>query len=465
MEVPGSGELLDCRRAGHNVVLFETDQISVITPRGYLDDPFDYMPLATGIHAISNPVVHNDWVYFIAQTGLLYRTNGLTISDLGSPFDQSYTDFEDVYEVDVVTYTNEDGDEVTTSVVSDRRVVYTMHYDPNTDSLIIYKAGDDTVYFVSVAMNAMSEMSLPQNSSDEYPYAFVVTFDGDARKVWGAWDGGINHELTFGDRIINYDKLDSSQRMYGQLLSGYAPFVPDGQRATIHQITVHTYTEGGAATPDLLVKIRELGETEWQCPGTTYGTIAVDGTAETCTGSTTVFSHHIDDGDDATVEFTLPVQAAACRVYLEDSGTYTLQTAGTDYTVTDTYEITFSSAPSSSEALYVYWDRAPYVVVEVDDYIETDSGYHKVNTITDASNLVLNWYATDTDATHRKAQQLPEGEGETEIGVPGLADGFQIQINVIPRNAPERAPTTVKVVGLDIWYEVSGPDKMSDDEE
>ena len=95
-DLTGAGQLLDARRVGHNLVLFESLGIGALYTTGDTTNPFQYKIISENLRIISNPIAVNDVVYFVAADGLLYQTNALEVQPVSTLFDISaYDDFDD----------------------------------------------------------------------------------------------------------------------------------------------------------------------------------------------------------------------------------------------------------------------------------------------------------------------------------------------------------------------------------
>ncbi|GAG47707.1 unnamed protein product, partial [marine sediment metagenome] len=54
--------------------------------------------------------------------------------------------------------------------------------------------------------------------------------------------------------------------------------------------------------------------------------------------------------------------------------------------------------------------------------------------------------------THYPTTQIPDGEGETKLGIRKLVEGVLIRLYVIPEYGSSAAPTIVKITGLSIGH-------------
>jgi hypothetical protein len=228
---------------------------------------------------------------------------------------------------------------------------------------------------------------------------------------------------------------------YSTLETGEIRLVQEGQKASIYGVDLHTSIESNAyfnEAPDAIVQmigvgdVDDSGDEKWTTGGDSNGTISV--TTALCSGTGTAWSTLIDYGDGATVAFTTQAAAAKCRVYLGS----TAQVLDTDYTITGTKQITFTSAPSDGTSVIAYWTGEPRIIVKAGDYIETSYGLHRITAITTATQMVLEWFPPATAVgTHLPAQQLSAGEAETQFGLRGTSDRVRFKIHFIPRTHPD----------------------------
>ena len=93
VDLKGSGAVLDSIPVNGRIVLFETSTLSALVPRGITSDPWDYDVIKDDFKVLSNPVVVDEHCYVVGADGLLWHTDGVTVSEVGSSFD--LTEFDD----------------------------------------------------------------------------------------------------------------------------------------------------------------------------------------------------------------------------------------------------------------------------------------------------------------------------------------------------------------------------------
>ena len=139
------------------------------------------------------------------------------------------------------------------------------------------------------------------------------------------------------------------------------------------------------------------------------------------------------------------------RVYDND----VLQVLGTDYTITDTKEITLSGAAAGT--VKVYWENEPSIRVTVGDLIQTTEGWHRITAITNATTLTLDHYlstGSDATATHHPAERMPVGDGEVKIGILKLTEGTRVRFIIMPDASGDA--TVAKITGYSVGHIPAG---------
>lgn len=410
-DLPGHGRIVSLVTIEPNVVVFEEHRIGLLAPRGIIDEPWSYRVVAEGIRTVSNPVRVSDKVYFIADDGLLYFTNGVSVERVQTGFDATkFSDF-----------------------TSTTRLC--MAYDENTQSLVILDAGSTEAHLVNPQTGTWTTWDLPRIGGSG-PDMVFTTSGADAPTLcfaYNALDSSSNLVVAsaqYGTAPRGYDSVASTtEYWHAEIQTGAIDLTQRGSRTTIRGATLETYaSDDSTAPPRVAVQVRSSDTGTWRDAGDANGTMTV-GTSSV-TGSGTAWSNKIGSGDGATTAFTAPVPGSRCRVYLYDTatGTYTLQTEGADYAVSGN-TITFSLAPATGTDVYVFWDSEPAVKVSAGDFVKTSSGIHKVTGITDATTMALDWYpASSTSGIHLPARQMPAGDGEVDVGVDALCDRCEVRI-------------------------------------
>jgi len=453
LDLPGVGEVLMLRTIGTNVVGWDTSGIFVLEQTGDLDAPWGYRRLRDGVQAISNSVQVGSQVFWIAHDGRLWATNGVQVDPSGS-FDLGEFDDWQINEgystwmawypalncLCVMKITNSGTDNKLWLISSDQRICY------------------------------IAAPSWVDSAANRYPLSMFVSRVGNDPRLYIGYDANKNVDTNHlvsayfqkGDHIHGVDHITSviTSSWSSILETGYDRLTDEGSLVMIHSLELYGYCEYTQRTlgnkqltygPHIGIQMKTQDETNWYCPGSTAGTITVTDAA--CTGSGTAFSNLVAAGDDASTVFTIPGLAANARVFLEDAGVYTLQVKDTDYTVTDTKEITLGAALVSGINLYVYWDAEPLVKTEVGDLILTSSMAHRAVTIPTATTMTLDQYLASGTATgtHVPAERMDDGDGSTVHGMGHRGDIVKFRMSILPQNQTY-SPSSVRITGMMIEY-------------
>lgn len=214
---------------------------------------------------------------------------------------------------------------------------------------------------------------------------------------------------------------------FGELVTGEIRLTPDGTKASIYQVGMHTSIEDTSTfyePPFVILQMKGVGDSSWTTGGDSNGTISV--TTALCSGTGTAWSNTIGYGDGTTTDFTSPALGEKCRVYVNGTLTDAYTTSGKT--------ISFTTAPADGESVVAYWTGEPRAIVQVGDFIETSYGLHRINAVNTATKLALDWYPPATaTGTHLPAQQLTVGEKELTFGLRGTVDRVQFKIYIIPK--------------------------------
>ena len=245
--------------------------------------------------------------------------------------------------------------------------------------------------------------------------------------------------------------LNYSPRYVGVIETGECQVAPDEQKVLCHSLWLRTYVETGTVAPDVTIAVKSIKDTSWRVPGSdTQSTISVTSTACSQTGG--AFCNTIGTGDSSTVAFTTPCQAKQARYYLDGVETTAFTTSGTT--------VTFTTAPGTGVVITAYWQNQPHIYTSANDYIETSQGFHRILALPDYDSATLEWYPDSSlgtlTGTHWPAHQLPEGEGETVMGLGRLNDAFLAKIILIPRDSSS-SYENVRVLGFTVVYSSAGP--------
>lgn len=453
-ELRGTGNVLDSRPVNGRIVLFETSVVGALVPRGITTDPWDYDVIKDDFRILSNPVVVDDACYVVGSDGLLHMTDGVSVKEMGTSFD--LTEYDD-YDEDKPVW---------------------LSYSAKLKSLLIYQADSaasiNYCYSVNVVTGTVAQIridnisdsggdaELPRNvlactaSTDQRVFVTHAPVSTDTDRI-------IVAELSPGSALTGVDERSSDATYdtywYADYQTGELYPAGEGNKASLKHAVVRTYTDVSDSTycPDVVVGVRSNEDSAWHYGGQdTTGTIALSasGLGTTATGTGTAWSNTIyTEAGAGTLVHTLPWQATQCQIYIDS----TLQVLGTDYTISDTKEITLTGAMSNAEVLYAYSNNAPYIEIKAGDYIESDEGFHRIASIESATSLTLvrGLDSGTSSGTHYPAQQMGAGDYELKLGINKLVEGVQFRILVFPRDNAS-APTVAKVTGITIGYVEAG---------
>ena len=440
-DLDGSGAILDSRTVNGRIVTFESSSIGAISPRGYSSDPWEYDRIKDNIRTISNPVVVDDVCYFIDDSGLLRQTNGVSVE--APPFSFDLTEYDDFN--------------------ADKPIWLT--YSPEFEALAIYNPSGSGryVYMVEPESGGVTRFQASEVDSTS-PKSIVCVENSDDRRMMITYnpisadtDELVCAELSTGSTITGKDEWTSEASddtyHYTEFETPEIYLVPEGAKTSIKHILIRTYTDGTtlATNPTITVLVKSLEDTQWHSAGDTNGTITVTDSA--CSGTSTAWSNTL--GAAGSTVYNTPCLATQARVYVGSS----LQTAGTDYTITDTKEITFGS--NTGDTVYAYWENVPEVKVAAGDMINTTDGWHRITAVTDQDTMTLDHYlasGSDATATHHPAERIPVGDGEVKIGMNKLVEGVKIKV-VVMHDASGDA-TVTKVTGITVGHVPCGDKKV-----
>jgi len=453
-DVKGNGEFLDARSVNGRIVTFESSSMGSLIPRGIVDDPWDYEVIHEGIKILSNPVVVNDKIYFVASDGLLWMTDGIAVQESGSSFDLTkYDDFDE--------------NKPTWLVFSER-----------LNSLLVFypEGSSDTVAVISLANGGVGRLDLNElaDATAEDPKAIVAIENSSDTGVYvthnaesSDTDRIVLGSLETGEKITGIDNVtdeDEDFYWYGRIQTGQVFLVPEGTKLALKHVIINTYTGPVAATdnPDIIVEVKSLEDTAWHSAKDSFLTdIYMD------TGSVWLVDNakpnssfsNLLTTDSGQQDYYVPWLVDNCKFYRYVDPTYTEMTAGTTpsntvYQKLDTHKVRTNV---TSGDVYVYCDNEPFVRAKIGDYAMTDDGYHRFTGIGTFRQATLDRYLSSgsiKDGVHRTAEQMAAGSGAVKVGVNKLVEGVLIRITVLPRHAAGETgqPTVAKITGIALGY-------------
>lgn len=448
-DLNGRGNLICGAVVNERLVLFESESISAIVPTGIVDDPWNYEKIHEGLWSLSNPVVANDKCYFIGSDGLVYITNGLSVSTLNTPFDlTAFTDFDRKDRV-VLAYSSELQSLLIffeTEDVNDERILHCVHVESGAYSVFVLRnhaigSGAVPKTVVSRNDNYLSSILVGYVNSDDAPTEYLILSEMRF--------GGEN----FTDFVSGITQTaHSTKNYYMDLQTGEFDLVDEAVKSSIKHILIDVYSDVADAG-EIGVQVRSSEDAQWWSANDFNGVFTIIGGTLTAVG--TALSNLIATGNSGapTDTFTLPCLASQARVYLGS----TLQALNTDYTITGTKEITLSANLAHGVKLYAYWENEPEIRVKVNDLFlkdgtdtYRDGEMSRLVSITNWNTGVVSGGAGEAVVTHVPAETVSSvGSSQLSIGVNKSVEGAQIRIIVVPRTD---VAGTLKVTGISIGH-------------
>lgn len=433
VDCPGLGKFRDIAPVNSSFITLESDGVGVISPTGDLDAAWNYRKLpGSDVSPISNWIVINNNVFYIGTSGKMYSVNESGAKAVGE-FD--LTKFEDF----------------------DTSGPIWLSYSQSYDSFTVFKyteSGVPAFYMVSLEAGAVTEIKLPSPSSN-YPRGVSAKKVSDSPLLHVHYEPIsdssklVSSYFDTGNAVTGVDTVDSlTEVFYGLIETGENRVVREGERAVIRRMEVRTYSDDDDGA-SFCVEIQNEPKDIWQIVGDDTGTIAL--TAATCTGTSTVWSNKIADGDDLTSVFTTPPLARQGRYYIDT----TLLVLDTDYTITGTNQITLTNPLASGTELFVYWENLPNVEVATGDFIRSTSDdiFHFISSIDLYNDITLSTYPSGSDTgTHYRASPLIEQDDKlVGFGVYFQTNDFKMRIFLVPRS--DSTSTVTKIYGYLVDYD------------
>jgi hypothetical protein len=457
-DVLGNGEFIDARTVNERIVIFESNAISALVPRGIVDDPFNYEVLHRGIKIASNPCVVNDICYFIADDGLLYQTNGVVVEEIGASFD--LTEFDDF---------------------GYKRPSWLV-YSVELNSLIVYYYDNSNyvMYSISLATGGVTSWTILKSG----PYAkSVVTTESSSNvstlfclnpKTSGSSydDVCCISKLDTGNGIsglTNFYREDaSSEYFYSEIETGnlFGDISPEGIKVALKHIIVYTYSDASVVTynPDIIIECKSLEDSSWTGVNDSSMEDSLTVTTSTAALSSSTppsaFSYKLGTANGTAVTYNLPWPAANCRVYTYSSAYTPCTLVTTTPDAVNEYQITAANQikvyGTSSHSVYAFCDNEPIIRTKVGDYVEYETSDSLLRITALPTYLTATLSDTDFNTatvSHRSAEQIPIGHGTVKIGINKLVEGLKLRIRVVPRaGGSNDTPTIVKITGISLGY-------------
>lgn len=465
-DAPGDGRFIESRPVNGRVLIFETNRVSALVPRGDFTDPFDYDVVEQDFRIISNPVVVNEKVFVIGDDGLMYISDGINIQEAGMSFDATkFDDYNEKFPIGL-SYCS-----ATNSLVVD-------FYDASSSVRSCHHIGVETGLVTKNTLPNVDNRAVTSryitpiiNSSDKRILVSYPASSDDYLRV-GAYQ--FNRPIT---GIDDPDPSCTNPRTYwyATMETGELFLQPEGLKTSLKHMIFKTYCgtsinieQDDISYPDMFVEIYPTGQSYWRSRGsfifnTRIGQTTSDSTSFYVGEPSTKLLLIGDGGSDLISGFWHPERAT---FFLYDgSYTYTALVDGTDYTYDiGATDVTIVSPPAVGEYIYGNWSFSPEPTIETGDYIRSPEGIHKITGQTvGAFYLDLDWYTINSyDYTqdtqqfyHYKPQTLGDGDYNVTFGFNDLVEGVRVRAVVVP-SREEISPTIVKLVGVTIGHVPQG---------
>jgi hypothetical protein len=454
-DLKGTGSLLYSLVVNGRIVIFETNTVGALVPRGDTSDPWDYDVISDNFKVLSNPIAVGDSIFVVGFDGLLYSCDGIEAPrEVGASFD--LTKFDDF----------------------DQTKPAWLAYAREFNSLLCYYRDSESsthlAQLINIGNGGVSEVSLLEtgdtSAKSDQPISVVAIEDADKRRTLVSYppnssdtDTLIVAKLSSNEKVTGTDTVTTFGATYSAKWSSLAEFgelyiTQEGNKASLKHLIAETYTTAtkgdNTDRPYLVADVKSIEDSDYATSGDSVGTATMTTTA--LTGSGTAWSNTIVVGTAAAGEvgpYTLPCLGSQARLY-KDS---TLLVETTDYTVSGK-TVTLTTDLGNGEVLYAYWENYPEIKVKVGDFFKSASDWHRVTSVTNSTTIVCDHYLSSGSetVTHYPAWQLDDDHGRIEIGINRLVEGVQIRLYLIPDYNGTQQSTVAKITGLSIGYVPQG---------
>lgn len=446
VDLPGGGQLLQgAVIAGNSIILGESDQISVVVPGAY--STWEYRPLASGLWAVSNFQELNNEVFFVASDGLLYRGSTTGVRRVESGFDlNQYDDFN--AETNGACWIRYDAN-LQQLIIMQFSSPYILHMvEPDGGSYTTTSLRSISIDGSLWVPKSIATYSVPDEQAIILGYAPVVAGDDNGATGLVAIKAELSEPITGQDDFVS--GTGDERRWWAEIQTGLIRVADVGRTVLVRDIEVRTWCEpvSSVVPPDVIIQVRSTAEESWRSlVPDAAGTITVD-TTTTATATGSAFSRKVYVGDDTQPVVTTPCPAVKARLKTSPDGTtFTALTAGTDWTVTDTHEVTLGTTITTGTDLYCYWSGRPRLLSPAGDYVETSADFHRITAAPLATTLTIDAgveSGSEGDATYHPALQMQSGESVLTFGINQEVEELQVRIVVLPRDSAN-SPTAAKI--------------------
>ena len=278
-----------------------------------------------------------------------------------------------------------------------------------------------------------------------------------------------NKQIEGVDKPV-YGSSTDDNYWYATLETGEIYLAEEGTKTSLKHIIVRTYSSSPATNtnrPRIIAFIKSIDDSDWHVAGhqDSYSTYFIsnagafpgsvsDGAVQADASVSQLWVTHSGATADYTItSSSLPdgINLNDCAIFTESGGTYTqvtdYETFGTDVIL---------RGITSGTSIYVSWNNYPEIIVDSGDFYESSLGYIRVTGTTgtlssDNAAPTFDRYLSsgyEDISAHYPSAQIPDGEGETKIGINKMVDGFKLRLIVIPEYNTSAAPSIVKITGI-----------------
>lgn len=439
----GTGEFIDARTLGHNVIVWETSAVSVFSQTGFLEAPWEYRRLADGIELASNPVAVNDTIYFIAKDGLLYVANSVSVKPASLPFDLTkFSDFSNFSRA-------------------------WLAYEPRMNALCIYSPGEQSqLHIINLSTGFISNWTLPLLDEDDGPPLYATSVSSlpsgtGSATLFVGYAGPRLTQFSFGSASLGRDIVPAAgegtssvtRQWHAEIEMGELPLGGERNLVRILQVAPRVYYEGTEA-PRLLAWLRDGTAGQWVHFGDTAGTATATGT--TVTGTNTTWSTTVAEGDGITTSFAVPYWVGLSRFYIDSAKLV----SGEDYTPVDegngpvfTKTVELSAPLPTSSTLFQYWENPPRPTVSIGDvFSDSNNRYFVITDVVTCGECEIDSDpGTEVAVRHHYAKRPEKRESDVFLVCNGVCGAPQLRIVVLPAGAE-----VAKVLGVTLEFVAAG---------
>jgi len=462
-DLPGDGAIIAAASIEGGIVVGEQNQLSLLTDGGSLLTPWDYHDnYGEGLQLISNLTTFGGAAFGICTDGLIYRADYNSVSRVQGFFD--LTKFDDF---------NPGTERVS------------IQFDPATQKLVVFRPDSPwVIYFCDDENGGVTEFYPPEFTDGYFSYTPRAVFVSQGeiagiKVAYGTDDETMDYMMTLDFKmkqgISGTDSGNAGEGgwpFFGEIVTGCFRMNQLGARGDLREILVRTTVDPDCdILPRIALGIKSEPDDDWKYSPDISGTIAVDGTMGTVTGTGTAFSNRIAHGDDVETDFVIPwLVEKITKAYTINTGT--LAVTAVTYTKIGAREIQLAAPLAGGEDLYIHAIGSPQVHGQAGDLLEFDDGsIWKIQEVDTATSLAMAWVSGlyVGAATYIPTKEMPAGDsygdGKVILGVGKGFDQIMLRFIMVP-GVPDQGtinPKFVKIKKIELGFEPTGPELKTDD--